>query len=184
MTDTLLLRQLRRGSQRALDQAIEQYSAYVVTVIRNRSRGLLAPEDHEEIAADVFLALWQNAGRISAGSLRSWLGAVARNRTVDFMKRHHETVPLEENAIEIPDPIWAHLSNLERSQALRRALSTLSPMDQEIFYRCYDLGESSTKIAQALNLNPATVRSRLSRGRAALRNELLKGGYSNEAVHG
>ena len=64
MTDTLLLRQLRRGSQRALEQAIEQYSAYVVTVIRNRSRGLLAPEDHEEIAADVFLALWQNAGRI------------------------------------------------------------------------------------------------------------------------
>ena len=105
MTDTLLLRQLRRGSQRALEQAIEQYSAYVVTVIRNRSRGLLAPEDHEEIAADVFLALWQNAGRISAGSLRSWLGAVARNRTVDFMKRHHETVPLEENAIEIPGPI-------------------------------------------------------------------------------
>lgn len=40
MTDTLLLRQLRRGSQRALEQAIEQYSAYVVTVIRNRSRGL------------------------------------------------------------------------------------------------------------------------------------------------
>lgn len=69
MTDTLLLRQLRRGSQRALEQAIEQYSAYVVTVIRNRSRGLLAPEDHEEIASDVFLALWQNAGRISAGSL-------------------------------------------------------------------------------------------------------------------
>ena len=184
MNDRALLRQLRRGNQRALEQAIGQYSAYVITVIRNRSRGLLAPEDHEEIASDVFLALWQNADGISPDSLRSWLGAVARNRTVDFMKKHRDTVPLEDNAIEVPDPIWAHLTAMERTQALRRALSALSHTDQEIFYRCYDLGETSTEIAQALHLNPATVRSRLSRGRAALRNELLKGGYSNETVHG
>ena len=181
MDDHKLLRQLRRGNSRALEDAITAYSAYVMTVIRNRSRGLLSPEDHEEIASDVFLALWRSADRISPQSLRSWLGAVARNRTVDFMKKHRQSVPLEHQVIEIPESAWAHLSQRERTGAVRQALSALSAADREIFFRYYDLAETSCQIAAAMDLNPATVRSRLSRGRAVLREALIQGGYDNEA---
>ena len=56
-----LLRSLQKQSADALEQAIAQYGAYVLTIIRNRSRGVLTPEDHEEIASDVFLSLWHGA---------------------------------------------------------------------------------------------------------------------------
>ena len=56
-----LLRSLQKQSADALEQAIAQYGAYVLTIIRNRSRGVLMPEDHEEIASDVFLSLWHGA---------------------------------------------------------------------------------------------------------------------------
>ena len=77
-----LLRSLQKQSADALDQAIAQYGAYVLTIIRNRSRDVLAPEDHEEISSDVFLSLWHGARDITSGQLSPWLGAVARNKTV------------------------------------------------------------------------------------------------------
>ena len=45
MDEQNLLSRLRHGDEQALAAAIAQYSAYVVTVIHNRSRGLLSPED-------------------------------------------------------------------------------------------------------------------------------------------
>lgn len=180
MEEAKLLRRLRRGDQRALEQAIRQYSGYVMTVIRNRSRGLLSPEDQEEVASDVFVVLWQRAAEIHAPTLRSYLGAVARNRTVDAMKKRQLSVPLEDNDIEIPDSAWACITKRALREDLAQAMGALSPRDREIFYRRYDLAESSSQIAAAMDLNPATVRSRLSRGRAILRKELMKGGYCNE----
>lgn len=78
-----LLRSLQKQSADALEQAIAQYGAYVLTIIRNRSRGVLTPEDHEEIASDVFLSLWHGAREITSGQVSPWLGAVARNKTVE-----------------------------------------------------------------------------------------------------
>lgn len=78
-----LLRRLQRQNTKALEQAVAQYGAYVMAIIRNRSRGVLTAEDQEEIASNVFLSLWRGAKGITRGQLRPWLGAVARNRTTD-----------------------------------------------------------------------------------------------------
>lgn len=122
MEEAKLLRRLRRGDQRALEQAIRQYSGYVMTVIRNRSRGLLPPEDQEEVASDVFVVLWQRAAEIHAPTLRSYLGAVARNRTVDAMKKRQLSVPLEDNDIEIPDSAWACITKRALREDLAQAM--------------------------------------------------------------
>ncbi|MFR5762012.1 MAG: sigma factor [Oscillospiraceae bacterium] len=89
-----LLRQLQEQRAGALETAIAQYGAYVLAVIRNRSRGVLTPEDHEEIASDVFLALWRGAKNITRGQLRPWLGAVARKQTAEAMRKKNVYLPL------------------------------------------------------------------------------------------
>ena len=94
-----LLRSLQKQSADALEQAIAQYGAYVLTIIRNRSRGVLTPEDHEEIASDVFLSLWHGAREITSGQVSPWLGAVARNKTVEAMRRKRVFVPLEDDVL-------------------------------------------------------------------------------------
>lgn len=66
--DTDLLRRLRRKSAGALEEAVRQYGAYVMAVIRNRSRDVLTAEDQEEIASDVFVSLWRGAKSITRGS--------------------------------------------------------------------------------------------------------------------
>lgn len=173
--DTDLLRRLRRKSAGALEEAVRQYSAYVIAVIRNRSRGVLMAEDQEEIASDVFVSLWRGAKDISRGQLRPWLGAVARNRTADAMRRKRVYVPLEDALISL-EPLWERMYESQRCEAIRSALLALSDEDREIFYRFYDLAQTAAQIAEAMQMNASTVRSRLMRGRETLRKELTEGG--------
>ena len=171
-----LLRSLQKQSADALEQAIAQYGAYVLTIIRNRSRGVLAPEDHEEIASDVFLSLWHGAREITSGQVSPWLGAVARNKTVEVMRRKKVFVPLEDDALISLDRLWEQMYESQRCEAIRQALSCLAEEDREIFYRFYDLSQTAAQIAEDLHLNASTVRSRLMRGRETLRKELTEGG--------
>ena len=79
MDEQQLLSRLRHGDEQALTAVITRFSAYVVTVIHNRSRGLLSPEDEDELASSVFFALWQSCRTVLVGSICGWLGSVARN---------------------------------------------------------------------------------------------------------
>lgn len=180
MDEQAILKRLTRGSERAMDAAVRQYSAYVVTVIHNRSRGCLSAEDEEEIASDVFFSLWQYAAKVQPGHMRPWLGRVACNKTVDRLRKNRLTVPLEENTLVIDDSLWESLSQKERASQVNAALSRLKPKDREIFYRYYDLCQTATEIAAELNMPPSTVRTRLSRGREALRSTLCQGGFVYE----
>ena len=180
MDDRQLLRQLQKQSAGALETAIAQYGAYVLAVIRNRSRGVLTPEDHEEIASDVFLALWRGAKSITRGQLRPWLGAVARKQTAEAMRKKNVFLPLEEDTLITLDRLWEQMVEKQRCEALAQALSALPEEDREIFYRFYDLLQTTAQIAAELGLNGSTVRSRLLRGREALRKMLSKGGLFSE----
>ena len=176
MEDTKrLLKQIARRDEAALERAIGQYSAYVYTVVHNRSRGLLPAEDEEEICSDVFLALWDHAAEIFPPTLKSWLGSVARNRCVDALRKRQLYVPLDESlSVDMGDSFNA-LSDFERSLCVRQALESLSAQDRELFYRFYDLCQTTNEIAAVMLLNPATVRTRLKRGREALRRQLCCG---------
>ena len=164
MDDRQLLRQLQEQRAGALEAALAQYGAYVLAVIRNRSRGVLTLEDHEEIASDVFLALWRGAKNITRGQLRPWLGAVARKQTAEAMRKKNVYLPLEDDALITLDRLWEQMVEKERCEALAQALAALPEEDREIFYRFYDLSQTTAQIAQALGLNASTVRSRLLRG--------------------
>ena len=180
MDEQELLRQLQKQRAGALEQAVARYGAYVLAIIRNRSRGVLTPEDHEEIASDVFFALWNGAVRIERGQLRPWLGAVARNRTAEAMRKQNVYLPLEDDTLITLDRLWEQMVEQERCEALARALGALPEEDREIFYRFYDLSQTTAQIADELHLNASTVRSRLMRGRETLRKLLSKGGLFHE----
>ena len=118
----------------------------MLAVIRNRSRGVLTPEDHEEIASDVFLALWRGAKNITRGQLRPWLGAVARKQTAEAMRKKNVYLPLEDDALITLDRLWEQMVEKERCEALAQALAALPEEDREIFYRFYDLSQTTALI--------------------------------------
>ena len=120
----------------------------------------------------MFLSLWRGAKGITRGQLRPWLGAVARNRTTDAMRRKQVFVPLEDDTPVLLGELWERMYETQRCEAVQKALLALSDEDREIFYRFYDLAQTTAQIAEDLHLNASTVRSRLLRGRQTLRKQL------------
>ena len=48
----------------------------------------------QELIADVFFSMWKNARHIDAscGNLRTYIAAIARNKTVDVMKKNRHWI--------------------------------------------------------------------------------------------
>ena len=175
MTEEELHHKLSARQQRALQEAMERYGSYVKTVIYNvlRSRG--TQEDMEELTSDVFYTLWEHAGGVSKGKLKSWLGAVARNRAKSFLRSSKVTLPMDEDVLELPD---ASPENKALEQDLKRrlleAVRAMPPLDKEIFLRYYYEYQTMEQIAAAMEIPIGTIKSRLSRGRRKLRQVILE----------
>ena len=172
--DGRLLEGLRRRDPKALEQAIDRYSPYVAGVLRRVLGRLGTREDLEELASDVFVALWRSGETLRPDSdLKLWLGVVARNRGLKHLRSLRLELPLEEAVL--PDReatlLW---ERREEAEQVRRAVLSLEPLDREIFLRHYFWRQTVDRIAQELEQNPSTVKSRLKRGREKLRAFLEK----------
>ena len=67
--DTKLIHALKEGDTAALSAIIDKYTGYVATVIHNQLGAFAAPEDTEELTANVFVALWQNRDRLKTQTI-------------------------------------------------------------------------------------------------------------------
>ena len=177
MDERALVKKLNRGSRSALDTAVERFTPYVSAVILRPLAGRACREDVEELCADVFVALWSHAHQLDPEQgLRPWLAAVARNKAKNRLRRREQTLPLEEDILDLPgpdDPAGA-LEQKEEQALVRRALLTLPQPDQEIFLRHYYYAQGVKEIAAALDMNESTVKTRLRRGRFKLKELLTK----------
>lgn len=185
LTEEQALRQMKQGSQDALAWFIQRYGAYVSTIIHNIIGQRMSNADVEEVASDVFLALWNNAGKILPNAARSWLATVARNTARSRLRRASDTLPLDEEAVIVDDRTpEATLERREQAVRVRMALLSLNPVDREVFLRFYYYYQKTGDIAADMGLNESTVRTKLNRGRAKLRDFLLREDNHDETEKG
>ena len=185
LTEEQALRQMKQGSQDALAWFIQRYGAYVSTIIHNIIGQRMSNADVEEVASAVFLALWNNAGKILPNAARSWLATVARNTARSRLRRASDTLPLDEEAVIVDDRTpEATLERREQAGRVRMALLSLNPVDREVFLRFYYYYQKTADIAADMGLNESTVRTKLNRGRAKLRDFLLREDNHDETEKG
>lgn len=178
MDETTALARLRRGDERALEWFVRRYTPYVGAVVWSIIGGRLTVQDGEEIAADVFLSLWNNRIKPREGAVKGYLGAIARSRAIDRLRRSAAQPELEYDELDLPTqgPEGTILENEARA-ALTAAVDELGPPDREIFLRRYYYGQTAPAIGERLGMTPETVRQRLKRGRELLRQRLMKGEF-------
>ena len=185
LTEEQALWQMKQGSQDALAWFIQRYGASVSTIIHNIIGQRMSNADVEEVASDVFLALWNNAGKILPNAARSWLATVARNTARSRLRRASDTLPLDEEAVIVDDRTpEATLERREQAVRVRMALLSLNPVDREVFLRFYYYYQKTADIAADMGLNESTVRTKLNRGRAKLRDFLLREDNHDETEKG
>lgn len=176
MTEETILRKLRARDPAGLEALMDRYLPYVSAIVWNILRDCMSPQDGEEVASDVFLAAWEQAGDLRPGHVKGWLGVVARNKAKNRLRRCGHTLPLEEDALELPDPGTPQeaLEREEERRLVRQAVDSLSPQEREIFLRRYYYAQSVKEVSAAMELNEATVKTKLHRGRLKLKELLTK----------
>ena len=177
MDEGALVRKLNRHSRSALERAVAQYTPYVGAVLCGVLAGRACREDVEELSADVFLTLWAHREELRAeNGLRPWLGAVARNKARDWLRRSRDTLPLDD-AIPIGDQDTPEEIAQQRDQAARlwAAVDGLEEPDRTLFFRYYYQGDKLMDVARDLGLNASTAKQRLFRGRQKLKKQLMEG---------
>ena len=173
MNDAKALRALQKGSEDALSWIIDRYSAYVYTIAFHIVGQSMSPADAEEVAADVFAALWNHAEHIKPFSLKSWLGTVARNTAKNKLRAAGQTLPLEDNILILEkDSAEEELLRREQNRLVQEAVLAMPYPDRDIFLRHYYYGQKLETIAQEMDMNLSTVKTRLRRGREKLRSIL------------
>ncbi len=183
MRETVIVDKMRAGEPSGLEALMDRYIPYVSTIVWNILRGVMPREDGEEVVSDVFLAAWKQAGDLEPGSVKAWLGAVARNKAKNKLRQRGMTLPLEEDALDIPgleDPA-SDVERAEERAMVRQAVGELPPQDREIFLRHYYYAQTVKEVALQMGMKESTVKTRLKRGRVKLKETLMREGFAHEA---
>jgi RNA polymerase sigma-70 factor (ECF subfamily) len=168
--DLLLLRAVRSGSENALEQIIDKYTAYVCVIVRGALGGAVTHEDIEELASDVFFALWENADKMKKANLKAYLGAIARNKAKNRLRQVAENLPLDDETIaDDGDTPEDTLIVADERQTVKSAILSMDAPDREIFLRHYYDSQTVSAIAEETGITESAVKHRLIRGREKLR---------------
>ena len=176
MTDELILRKMKKGDPAGLEALMDRYISYVSAVVWNILRYAMTPEDAEEVVSDVFLAAWEQADDLDTGFVKAWLGAVARNKAKNKLRRMGRDLPLEEDVLELSDDDSPEdsMARNEEAALVRQAVESLPEPDREVFLRHYYYAQTISEISTHMDLNESTIKTKLRRGRAQLK-KLLTG---------
>jgi RNA polymerase sigma-70 factor (ECF subfamily) len=141
-----------------------------------------------DAAQDAFLSAFRNLRSFRGGSFRSWMLRIATNTCYDALRarKRRPTVSIDMDSDDEDDSSPLQIADHAETPddfALRRELAaaiqhglTVLPEEQRIVLILSDIqGLAYEEIAQITDANLGTVKSRLSRGRARLR-EVLKAG--------
>jgi RNA polymerase sigma factor (sigma-70 family) len=143
----------------------------------------------EELTAVVFLEAWRRRReiRLERDDALPWLLGVATNLVRNLRRTHRryrsaiERLPRERVA-DFAIDIDERLDDERQMRAVLRALGKLPRGDQDVLALCVWEGLSYEAAALALDIPVGTVRSRLSRARARLRELAPSNGHElNEA---
>ncbi|MBR1471134.1 MAG: RNA polymerase sigma factor [Lachnospiraceae bacterium] len=92
---------IRDGDRNALREIYEEYLPYLYTVVY----GIVQQkETAEDVTSDVFLRIWNSAGRFQEGNgHKGWMATIARNMAIDELRKHKREVLMAENSDEEDD---------------------------------------------------------------------------------
>ena len=65
MDEKSILKRLRNKDEKAFEEIIDLYGAYITAIVRNLLSSKGTKEDVEEVVADTFISLWNTVERIN-----------------------------------------------------------------------------------------------------------------------
>jgi RNA polymerase sigma-70 factor (ECF subfamily) len=174
VSDADLVLAMAERDEGALQQLYQRHAAWMAARLRRRC------SDHEIVAdvlQDAFVAAWKGAGRFRGdGEVAAWLWGIAIRRLVSRLRRRAPgrlglgPALLDHDVVDISAEERVLLT-LEYSD-LGNALARISPELRVVLQVTVLDGLTTREAASLLGIPEGTVKTRLVRARASLREEL------------
>ncbi len=178
MDETALIKEAQQGDVQAFNTLVLHYQSQVYNLAY---RVMGEPDSAADATQEAFISAYRHIRRFRGGSFKAWLMRIVTNACYDELRRRKRRPQtslealyvVEEDAnpsltakTETPE---AHTQRAEVAAAIQHCLSTL-PDDQRMTAVLSDVqGYSYEEITTMMGVSLGTVKSRLSRARAKLR---------------
>ncbi len=171
MDDAELLQAVAQQDEGAMAEIFDRYSRLVYAI---SLRVLKEPALAEDVMQEVLLQIWRSPGGFVAqrGSLGSWLAVVARNRSIDVLRRRAHQEPLEGVTVTEPRSLSRSVEDGILMEQIRGVVTQLPAEQQSSLQMAYFDGMSHTEIAERTGIPLGTVKTRIRAGLMAVRKVL------------
>jgi RNA polymerase sigma-70 factor (ECF subfamily) len=185
-----LLERARRGDGRAF----EQLALEIERPLYRHAARMLGQDDAEDVVQDALLSAWKSLASFEGTSFRAWVFRIVTNRALDRLRsrRRRPELPLDPPTDEGDSAAWAEpvapgpeladiAAGREALAVVEQALATL-PAEQRAALLLRDVeGFAYEEIATITSTEVGTVKSRIHRGRLAVRNVLVSRGWKGSS---
>jgi RNA polymerase sigma-70 factor, ECF subfamily len=167
--DSQLLAAVTEGDREAF---AELYRRHLPWLLVRLGRRCSSPELVDEVVQDTFVAVWRSAERWDGrGEVAAWIWGIGIRRLVDALRRSRPADELIEfDGVETSAE--EHVLLAVQYGDVGAALASLSPELRAVVQATVLDGLTTREAAQLLGIPPGTVKTRMMRARAVLRERL------------
>jgi len=171
MDDAELLEAVALQDQTAMAALFDKYSRLVYSIAL---RVLREPDLAEDVMQEVLLQVWRQPGGFVSqrGSLGAWLAVVARNRSIDVIRRRAHLTPLEDLVLPEPKNLQRAVEENHLMDQVRVAVDTLPKEQQTPLHMAYFEGLTHTEISERTGTPLGTVKTRIRTALTTVRRAL------------
>lgn len=177
------IKNYKTNNELNLEIIINEYSSYVRKIVDNKTMLFLTNEDKEEILSDTFFILWKNKDKLDNSKLlSSYIAGIVRNLIKEKSRviNINDDIQDYKNSISELTSIDMLYEQREKTRLIKESLEKMKKEDITIFNLYYYAGKKIKEIAPIVDMSEFNIKTRLYRIRKKIRNDLEKGGYSNE----
>ena len=170
-SDAKLVRRAQARSNAAFETLVWRYQKKAFAIAH--AIGVDTAE-REDLVQEAFLHAFRSLAQLKEpAAFGAWFLRIVRNLARKNVTRRRRVLPIDDpGTIEEPPPNLSTYSLPEMRRELERALRSLPEATRETILLYYYEGLSSRRVARTLGVSHTAVRSRLKRGRDALRDQL------------
>lgn len=176
ISDEKLMSRVTNGDQSAYAELVNRHMKPVFRLSYSLLRDTGKAED---ITQDTFFTLWESADKWKpSGQLKSWLFRIARNKSIDEIRRRKDHVDIDKTAIkdEQKSP-YNHVIDHQLTSIINDHLKELPGRQREAITLVHFLECTNIEAAEAMEISIEALESLLSRGRKKLK--ALLGNYED-----
>lgn len=178
--DITLIKLSQKGDEKAFEEIVNRYSNRIINLA---ARIMGSTDDGWDVAQEVFISIWKNIDSFDSNrDLYPWIRKITINACYEELRKRGKRLESSlddvedgEPSIDIPDEKYSPedaFDKIELNEVIKKALETLPEHYRITLWLRVVENLTYEEIAETLNINIGTVKSRINMARKLMRERL------------